>query len=82
MPLPFFTFDKDQRVIHAVIVESKFLGETLAWIKARQDIERPLPRIKTNSEAAGYLPKGRKAGRRAAPPAGQGSPTITQTAAE
>ncbi len=63
--LPDFTFDKDQRVTHAAIVASRFLGETLAWIKARQDSERPLPLIKTNSEARATA---RKVARRGAEP--------------
>ena len=76
-PFPYFTFDKAQRVTHAAIVESKFLGEMLAWIKVRQDLERPPPRIKSNSEATDYRPEGCRAWRRAAPPAGAGSPTLT-----
>lgn len=35
--LPFFAFDKLQRVSHAAIVENKRLGEVLAWIKLQQD---------------------------------------------
>lgn len=37
MSLPYFAFDKLQRVSHAAIVENKRLGEVLAWIKQRQD---------------------------------------------
>ena len=35
--LPYFAFDKLQRVSHAAIVENKRLGEILAWIKEQQD---------------------------------------------
>ena len=57
--MPYRVFDKDQRVTHAAIVENKRLGEVLAYVKARQDQERP-PRVKTNSEKAAYQRTGRK----------------------
>jgi hypothetical protein len=64
LSLPYRVFDKDQRVTHAAIVENKRLGEVLAYIKDRQDQERP-PRVKTNSEKAGYQRTGRNSpGRR------------------
>lgn len=55
--LPYRTFDKDQRVTHAAIVENKRLSEVLAYVKERQDELRP-PRVKTNSEKAGYVRRG------------------------
>ena len=64
MSLPYRAFDKDQRVTHAAIVENKRLSEVLAYVKERQDQQRP-PRVKTNSEKAGYQRTGRKSpGRR------------------
>ena len=62
--LPYVSFDKDQRVSHSAIVENKRLGAALAFIKAQQDAGLPPPRVKTNSEAGGYRPNGRKPGRR------------------
>ena len=59
MSLPYRAFDKDQRVTHAAIVENKRLSEVLAYVKDRQDQERP-PRVKTNSEKTGYQCTGRK----------------------
>ena len=60
--LPYTVFDKDQRVTHAAITENKRLGEVLAYIKERQD-QRPVSKVKTNSEKNGYTPRGRKPGR-------------------
>jgi len=51
--LPYRTFDKDQRVNPAAIVENKRLGHALSLIKAQQD-QRPTPRVQTNSEKNGY----------------------------
>jgi hypothetical protein len=51
-------FDKKQRVTHTAIVENKRLSEVLAWVKARQDEIRPV-RVKTASEAQGYVPRAR-----------------------
>ena len=62
--LPYTIFDKEQRGTHTAITENKRLGEVLSWIKARQEEERPVPKIKTNSEQAGYKKRGRKPGRR------------------
>jgi hypothetical protein len=59
LSLPYRVFDKDQRVTHAAIVDNKRLGEVLAYVKERQDQERP-PRVKTNSEKTGYQRTGRK----------------------
>jgi hypothetical protein len=55
--LPHTVFDKEQRVMHAEIVENKRLGAALAYVKELQDSQPP-PRVKTNSEKLGY----RKAG--------------------
>ena len=60
--LPYQVFDKDQRVTHAAITENKRLGDVLAYIKERQD-ERPVLKVKTNSEKIGYTARGRKPGR-------------------
>ncbi len=57
--LPYTVFDKDQRVTHAAIVENKRLGEALAFIKSRQDLNLS-PRVKTSSEKMGYRKTGRK----------------------
>ena len=54
LSLPYKAFDKDQRVSHAAIVENKRLGAALAFVKAQQDLKRPPPRVRTNSEAVGY----------------------------
>ncbi|AWB22024.1 hypothetical protein DA075_14740 [Methylobacterium currus] len=58
--LPYRMFDKDQRVTQAAIVENKRLSEVLAYVKDRQDELRP-PWVKTNSEKAGYVKRGRAA---------------------
>src|SRR5215212_1574304 len=63
LSLPYRAFVKDQRVTHAAIVESKRLGEVLAFIKSRQDA-RPSPRVRTNSEKIGYRKTGRRPGGR------------------
>jgi hypothetical protein len=55
--LSYRVFDKDQRVTHAAVAENKRLGDVLAYIKERQD-QRPLPKVKTNSEKTGYKPRG------------------------
>ncbi len=80
--LPYRTFDKDQRVTHAAIVENKRLSEVLSYVKALQDQARP-PVVKTNSEKNGYQKVGRK--RRSQPSvSGQidsrGSPQSNSTA--
>ena len=43
LPLPYYVFDKLQRVSHAAIIENKRLGEVLAWIKQRQDKRPTIP---------------------------------------
>ena len=62
--LPYVPIAKDQRVGHTAIVDNKRLGAALAFIKAQQDAGLPPPRVRTNSEAGGYQPNGRKPGRR------------------
>ncbi len=57
------TFDKDQSVTHAAVVENKRLGDVLAYIKEQQDRDHAAA-PKTNSEKIGYKPRGRKPGRR------------------
>jgi transposase len=58
LSLPYLVFDKEQRgSSQAAVVENKRLGAALAFIKARQDQERPPPRVKTSSEAGGYRPR-------------------------
>ena len=64
LSLPYVVFDKEQRVSQAEVVENKRLGAALALIKAQQDASRPAPRVKTASEAGGYVRNGRKSGRR------------------
>ena len=59
--LPYRTFDKDQRVTHAAIIENKRLSDVLAYIKERQELQTP--KVKTNSEKNGYKPRGQKPGR-------------------
>ena len=48
----------------AEVVENKRLGAALALIKAQQDASRPAPRVKSASEAGGYVRNGRKSARR------------------
>jgi hypothetical protein len=60
LSLPYTIVDKEQRVSQAVVVENKRLGAALAFVKARQQRERPPPRLKTHSEAGGYEPRPRK----------------------
>jgi hypothetical protein len=64
LSLPYVVFDKEQRVSQAEVVENKRLGAALALIKARQDVPRPAPRVKSASEAGGYVRQGRKSPRR------------------
>ena len=64
LSLPYAVFDKEQRVSQAEVVENKRLGAALAFIKAQQDAPRPAPRVKSASEAGGYVRNGRKTGRR------------------
>ncbi|MCZ7500833.1 ISNCY family transposase [Agrobacterium sp. ST15.13.015] len=57
------TFDKDQSVTHAAVVENKRLGDVLAYIKEQQD-KHHVRKPKTNSTKNNYKPTGRKPGRR------------------
>lgn len=61
--LPHRTFDKDQSVTHAAVVENKRLSDVLAYIKDQQD-RHHVGKPKTNSNKSGYKPTGRKPGRR------------------
>lgn len=61
--LPYTVFDKDQRVTHAAITENKRLSDVLAYIKERQD-QRPVSKVKTNSDKNGYVKRARGPGRR------------------
>ena len=60
--LPYRTFDKDQRVTHAAIVENKRLSEALAIVREMQMRTLPTPRTRTSSERTGYGPRGRPRG--------------------
>jgi hypothetical protein len=64
LSLPYVVFDKEQRVSQAEVVENKRLGAALALIKAQQDASRPAPRVKSASEAGGYVRNERKSARR------------------
>jgi len=57
--LPYVSFDKNQRVTHAAVVENKRLSALLAYVKETQDT-LPAPAIKTSSERTGYTKTGRK----------------------
>lgn len=57
--LPFFVFDKDQRVTHAAITENKRLAEVLAFIKAEQDKAPPRKR-RAGKQRTRYTPTGRR----------------------
>jgi hypothetical protein len=59
LSLSYRTFDKDQRVTHAAIVENKRLGAVLAYVKAIQDQMRP-PKVKTESEKGRYQKRERR----------------------
>lgn len=61
--LPYRVFDKDQRVTHAAITENKRLSDVLAYIKEQQQ-QLPPPKVRTNSEKNGYVPRARGPGRR------------------
>ncbi|MCB8878420.1 hypothetical protein ASILVAE211_24805, partial [Acidisoma silvae] len=62
-PLPYRVFEKDQRVIHASVVENKRLTEALAIARTLQARPLPAPKVKTSSEKEGYVSTGRKPGR-------------------
>ena len=66
--LPYRTFDKDQRVNPAAIVENKRLGHALSLIKSQQD-QRPVPKVRTNSEKNGYMKRPARSAEISAPPA-------------
>jgi hypothetical protein len=59
LSLPYTVFDKEQRVSQAAVVENKRLGAALAFVKALQDAPRPSPRVKSASEAGGYVKRRR-----------------------
>lgn len=61
--LPYRVFEKDQRVIHASVVENKRLTEALAMARKLQARSQPAPKVKTSSEKEGYVSTGRKPGR-------------------
>jgi hypothetical protein len=61
--LPYRVFEKDQRVVHATVVENKRLTEVLAMAQILQAELLPLPKVKTSSEKEGYISNGRKPGR-------------------
>ncbi|PHR10116.1 MAG: ISNCY family transposase [Sulfitobacter sp.] len=63
--LPFTVFDKNQRVTHAAITESKYLGAVLSYIKDQQDKRSTTPTVKPSSARNGYKKTGKKSpGRR------------------
>lgn len=64
LSLPYAVFDKEQRVSQAEVVENKRLGAALALVKTLQDTPRPSPRVKSASEAGGYVKTGRKSPRK------------------
>lgn len=68
--LPYLAFEKDQRVTHAAVVENKRLGEALALVREMQARALPAPKLRTNSERAGYVPRGKPRGQPLAPTLG------------
>jgi hypothetical protein len=64
LSLPYTVFDKEQRVSQAEVVENKRLSAALALVKARQDMPQSSPRVKSASEAGGYVKTGRRPGRK------------------
>jgi hypothetical protein len=62
--LPYRVFEKDQRVVHAAVVENKRLTEALAMVRTLQAQSPLVPKVKTSSEKEGYISNGRKPGRR------------------
>ena len=64
LSLPYTVFDKEQRVSQAEVVENKRLGAALALVKTLQGMPRPSPRVKSASEAGGYVKTGRKSRRK------------------
>lgn len=61
MSLPFSVFDKDQRVTHAAIAETKRLSAVLEFVKAEQE-RLPPPPIKRSNRRNGYVKTGKKRG--------------------
>ena len=59
LTLPYTTFDKDQRVIHAAITENKHLGAVLEFIKDEQDKAAPKKR-RAGKQHTRYTPTGRR----------------------
>jgi hypothetical protein len=57
---PYRVFEKDQRVTHTAIVESKRLSEALSWVREMQGRQLPAARIKTNSEQFDYVSNSRR----------------------
>ncbi len=57
--LPYAVFDKDQRVTHASITESKRLSAVLEYVKAEQDKNPPKKR-RAGKQGTRYRPTGRK----------------------
>lgn len=57
--LPYFIFDKDQRVTHAAITENKHLSAVLEHIKAEQDKVPPKNR-RLGKQRTRYEPTGRR----------------------
>lgn len=57
--LPYFVFDKDQRVTHAAITENKRLAEVLAFIKEEQD-KAPPRKQRAGKQRTRYTPTGRR----------------------
>ena len=64
LSLPYAVFDKEQRVSQAEVVENKRLGAALAFVKARQNAPKSPAKVKSASEAGGYVRTGGKSGRR------------------
>ncbi|WP_050605675.1 hypothetical protein [Ruegeria sp. 6PALISEP08] len=59
VPLPFSTYDKDQRVSHASITGNKRLSAVLEHIKQEQDKAPPKKR-RLGTQATRYTPTGRR----------------------
>ena len=59
--LPYRMFDKEQRVTHAAITESKRLNEVLAFIRTQQEQDPPKAR-RAGKQRTRYEPTGRKSG--------------------
>lgn len=67
IPLPYFAFDKDQRVPHAAITENKHLNAVLEFIKDEQDKAAP-KKHQAGKQRSRYQPTGcRNDGRNSKP---------------